>query len=143
MWSVLQWNLCKIALSSLIFSVLCMILSHCNILCLRLSQLQEKNIVFWSILFLISGVSYYQVCIRWRNAALFTCEGSDFASKRTRSDIAFFNTKNCTSCNVQFFNYCFVICIMFSFFLVCLAPWIVVSALFSAIAVGEEMWKEI
>ena len=125
MWSVLKWNLCKIALSSLIFSILCMILSHCNILCLRLSQLQEKNIVFWSVLFLISGASYYQVCIRRRNDALFTCEGSDFASKFTRSDIAFFNTRNCTSYNAQIFNYCFVICIMFLFFLVCLAPWIV------------------
>jgi hypothetical protein len=29
----------------------------------------------------ISGATYYQVYIRWRDAALFTCEGSDFASK--------------------------------------------------------------
>jgi hypothetical protein len=29
----------------------------------------------------ISGATYYKVYIRWRDAALFTCKGPDFASK--------------------------------------------------------------
>jgi len=64
------------------------ILSHCHILWILdtlhgFSQLQKKNTVFWSVLMFISGAPYYQVCIRRRNATLFTCEGSDFASKLT------------------------------------------------------------
>ena len=44
---------------------------------------EKRNTVFWSVLMFISGAPYYQVCIRRRNATLFTCEGSDFASKLT------------------------------------------------------------
>jgi len=40
------------------------------------------------------GASYYKVCIRQRNDTLFTCEGSDYASKLTRV----FGTMNCSGC---------------------------------------------